>query len=121
MRQLAQGVPIGELRQRSASDKVMRATRQPPPVIWESPQTCGQGACRPASQCPDCRGRSNLARDDAAGIEPPRQSSVVHREWEQFPDHRPPPGAEPGWSTARQQAAAMPPRQPETGEVRKGL
>ena len=52
---------------------------------------------------------------------PPQQSSIVHREWTDFPDHRPLPGAEPGYVTARQQAAAMPPRQPESGEILKGL
>ena len=114
------GGNIAELRARSAQDRVMRATRQPPPVIWESPQSCGRGGCRPATPCANCAGRSNLVRDDGAHLEPPRQASIVHRQWEDFPDHKPPPGAEPGWSVARQQAAAMPTRQPETGGVWKG-
>ena len=120
MEAIRTGQNIGELRQRSADDAMRRAiAHQPSALIWESPAFCGQ--CRPATPCANCRGRSTVVRDNAAHIEPPRQSSVVHREWEQFPDHQPPPGAEPGWSVARQQAAAMPPRQPETGEVVKGL
>lgn len=120
MEALARGVPIGELRQRSADDAMQRAiAHQPSGLIWESPQSCGRGGCRPATPCANCAGRTQLVRDDAAYMEPPRQTSVVHRDWESFPDHQPPPGAEPGWSVARQQAAAMPPR--ETSEIVKGL
>ena len=121
MEALARGVPIGELRQRSADDAVSRAiAHQPSGLIWESPVSCGRGGCRPASPCSGCAGKRQLVRDEAAYLEPPRQTSTVFHQWEDFPDHAPPPGAEPGWSVAKQQAAAMPPRQPETGEVRKG-
>ena len=120
MEAIRTGANIAELRQRSADDAMQRAiAHQPSALIWESPAFCGQ--CRPATPCANCAGRSTVVRDNAAYMEPPRQSSVVHRQWEEFPDHQPPPGAEPGWSTARQQAAALPPRQPETGEVLKGI
>ena len=42
----------------------------------------------------------------------------MFRDWTEFPDHQ--PAREPGYVIARQQAAAMPPRQPEAGQVRKG-
>ena len=121
---IRRGVNVGELRRQSAEDAMQRAiAHQPSSLIWESPACCGRDGCRPATQCPNCRGHSTVVRDEAAHIEPPRQVSVVHRDWAEFPDHAPipPPNRQPGAVWAREQAAAMPPRQPETGEVLKGI
>ena len=101
MEAIRTGANIAELRQRSADDAVQRAiAHQSSPVIWESPAFCGQ--CRPATPCANCRGQSRVVRDEGAFLVPPQQSSIVHREWTDFPDHRPLPGAEPGYVTARQ-------------------
>ena len=119
MEALARGVPIAELRQRSADDAISRAiAHEPSALVWESPVSCGRGGCRPATPCSDCAGKRQLVRDNAAHLEPPRQASIVHRPWESFPDHAPPPNRQPGADWAREQAAAQPPRQ--GGQVLKG-
>ena len=134
MEAVRKGGNIADLRRQSAEHALMQAiTRQPNPVLSETPVFCGQDGCRPATQCPNCRGRTRVVTDDSVATVPPRQSSVTYRQWNEFPDHQdprnllpePPPHPEPGAMTpamiARQQAAAMPPRQPEGGQVLKGL
>ena len=103
MQAIKDGVPLAELRKRSADDAIMRANASNPnPVMW--------------------RTRDNQPVMDGSVVQPPEQHSVVHHEWSDFPDHAPAPpptGREPDFVTARQHAPQMPGREPPT--VVRGL
>lgn len=118
------GRSLPELRKMQADDAVMRAeTSRPNPVLGEARVWCGKGGCRPATPCPNCAGRTVLVMDGSVA-EPPQQRSVVHNDWESFPDHQGPhfnadARGEPGFVTARQHAPQVPDRPP--GDVVWGL
>lgn len=105
------GTPLPELRRRSAEDAVRRAiAHEPNPVIYEAPAWCGRNGCRPAMPCPACAGHRVRVRDGSVTEAPP-QRSVVHNEWEQFPDHAPVPPPDfraPEFAQARARAPQVP-------------
>jgi hypothetical protein len=91
---IAYGVPVSELRERSAQDAMMRAvTSEPDPVLYAAAVWCGRNGCRPATPCGSCAGKV-VAVADSSRASVPVQRSVVYGEWRDYPDHgQEPPGS----------------------------
>ena len=98
MEAIRNGTPLPDLRKLSADDAIMRARRdQGNPVMWI-----------------DRNGKPVM---DGSVVQAPEQRSVTHHQWSDFADHQAPlpaSNAEPAFVTARQTAAQLPGRQPET-------